>query len=457
MTLIRPRLNDYFDLPFTQEQVDFAIPFLDEDIPLFVDPFLLWKSPSMQDQSLHTVIVNSFNYLGYLVSKDRHPEASELIIRASECKEIGLGTSRKRRGTPIGQSTAAAILNLFRDVPQLRSGGFIHFEEIQLLVDNVARDRISDIACSYMKSFLVDYTIQQCAKHKIPVSKVHIGDVYDYRTHKFTEEEISLPVTPEDKTPILLVPRRWLRVLPWINFDDYLRNYYAVEIRKLDAATSPRPEVLDFNRHNYGVVRDYATRREKAQTDCANDPLFTPIPITSAKRRLEEIKALPTGKSDNADREYEDAVSQLLASMLYPNLDYAAVQSRTDSNVLIRDLIFYNNRSFDFLEDIHKSYGSRQIVMELKNVKEIGRDHVNQLNRYLNDEFGGFGVLVTRNPLPRNIFKNTIDLWSGQRKCILALTDADLALMVSVFESKQRLPIEVLKRQYVQFVRACPG
>ena len=32
--IIRPRLNDFHNLPFTQEEVDFAIPFLDEDIPL---------------------------------------------------------------------------------------------------------------------------------------------------------------------------------------------------------------------------------------------------------------------------------------------------------------------------------------------------------------------------------------------------------------------------------------
>ena len=57
MLLIRPRLNDYYDLPITQEQVDFAIPFLDDDIPPYVDPFLLWKSPSLQDNSLHTALV----------------------------------------------------------------------------------------------------------------------------------------------------------------------------------------------------------------------------------------------------------------------------------------------------------------------------------------------------------------------------------------------------------------
>ena len=64
MAIIRPRLNDYHNLPFLQEEVDFAIPFLDEDLPLYVDPFLLWKIHSQQDNALHTSVVNSFNQLG---------------------------------------------------------------------------------------------------------------------------------------------------------------------------------------------------------------------------------------------------------------------------------------------------------------------------------------------------------------------------------------------------------
>lgn len=36
MTLVRPRLNDHHGLAFTKEEVDFAIPFLDEDLPTSV-------------------------------------------------------------------------------------------------------------------------------------------------------------------------------------------------------------------------------------------------------------------------------------------------------------------------------------------------------------------------------------------------------------------------------------
>ena len=64
--LINPRLTDRYGVATVQADLDFAIPFLNEDIPLYLDPFLLWKSPSQQDQALHTALVNAFNHLGHL-------------------------------------------------------------------------------------------------------------------------------------------------------------------------------------------------------------------------------------------------------------------------------------------------------------------------------------------------------------------------------------------------------
>ena len=142
---------------------------------------------------------------------------------------------------------------------------------------------------------------------------------------------------------------------------------------------------------------------------------------------------------------------------LYPELDFADVQSRTVSGTLIRDLIFYNNRSHEFLSDLYDTYESRQLVFELKNVHELSREHVNQLNRYMTEEFGRFGVLFTRNPPPSSVFRNTIDLWSGQRRCILILDDSDLELMCDLYKNKQRRPIDVVKKKYVEFMAACPS
>jgi len=454
MNIIRPRLNDFFDLPFRQEDVDFIIPFIGEDVPFYIDPFLLWKSPSQQDNSLHLNLINNFNFLGHQFLKGAK-DSIDILINCSECNEIGLGTSKLKTGKRIGQKAANEILSLYKDIPQITKSGFLHFEEIQLFVDNIAEDRISDITANFIKSFLIDYTIDQCEKVNIPIEKVNI-DYFDSKTNNFITDSVFLPLNPNTKTPILFVPKRWIRHTTFINYENYCKEYYSPIILK-EGQKPERVKILNFNRQNYDLVQTYIKIRERQQTDCKNDPLFKQIPVLSAKRKMETILKLPTGKTDNADRDYEDTLCPLLASLLYPHLDFAQEQSRTESGVSIRDLIFYNNCSEKFLKDIYTTYQCKQMVFELKNVKELNNDHIDQVNRYLKDTFGRFAVIFTRNQPPKKVIKNLIDLWSGQRKCILVLTDEDLKLMCQVFASKNRTPIEILKRKFVEFNRLLPS
>lgn len=224
MALVRPRLTDFHGVLVSQEEIDFAIPILDEDIPFCVDPFLLWKSPSQQDNALHVALINSFNYIGFLANSGKSNKAVQHLVRASECSEAGLGFSAKREGTRIGQKLASKIVSLFSLIPEVKKNGFSHLEEIQLFVDQISRDRISDLTCTFLKSFLIDYTIEQCRKYAIPLADVEIEDVYDQRRHVFADtEKVTLPVNPETSKPILLVPKRWLRRAPWITCDDYTK------------------------------------------------------------------------------------------------------------------------------------------------------------------------------------------------------------------------------------------
>ena len=457
MAFIRPRLTDHYGIMLPQAELEFAIPFLDEDIPLYVDPFLLWRSPSQQDNALHTSLINAFNHLGYLVERGLEQQAIQTLIVASECDEVGLGSSATRTGKRIGGAKAQEIIALFRRIPQYARGGFRHFEEIQLFVDGISKDRISDISCSFLKSFLIDFTIQQCRKYGIPCESVSVENVYSSRKNAFEPQNgITLPVNPVDQRPIIFVPKRWLRFVPWLNYEEYFEKYCPQDEIFHKSEELSRVEVLEYNRDNYGVVDSYIKTKERTFEDCKNDPLFSQIPIISARRKLAIIRALPTGKDENADKKYESAIGQLLPSLLYPRLDFAQEQARTDSGVSIRDLIFYNTGSTNFLDDMYKSYGSRQITMEIKNVLEIERIHVDQLNRYLADELGRFGLFITRNSLKKAEMTRTIDLWSGQRKVLLVLSDHDIEQMVELFETKQREPIDVIVKKYSEFRAKCP-
>lgn len=454
--IIRPRLSDYYDIPLLQSEVDFAIPFIDEDIPLYVDPFLLWKSPSQMDNTLHLGIMQAFNQLGHMFCCDEKDKAIEHLIFLSECNEVGLGTSKTRHGRTINKEQAKDILNLYQTVPQIHQYGLKHLEQIQLLVNNISKDRICDISCSLIKSFLIDYTIDQCKRYGIPV---HLCKTswYDSKKCQVVTEKVELPINDTNKQPILLVPKRWLRYSPWINYDDYFDNYLIKNIEEEYDGINNRIEVLKFNRYNFSMVERYISLKERNSGNCENDPLFSKIPVTLANRKVTDIKRLATGKLDNADKKYEELMGKVMASFLYPHLDFAAEQSRIDSGTQIRDLIFYNNTSTDFLSEIYSLYDCKQIVFELKNVKEVEREHINQLNRYMSDSFGKFGIIFTRNKPSKQIFQNTIDLWSGQRRCILIMDDADLELMRSCNNNQQRSPIEVIKKKYIEFTRKCPN
>ncbi len=454
--IIRPRLSDYYGIPLLQSEVEFAIPFMDEDIPLYVDPFLMWKSPSQMDNMLHDGVLSAFNNLGRMYLDGNVESAVNNLVFLSECDEVGLGLSKTRKGRPISVELAKEILELFKAIPQLQQYGFKHFEQIQLLVDQISKDRVSDIACSLIKSFLIDYTIDQSYKYDIPLQCIDIHR-FDYKHLKIIKEEVSLPINEESKQPVLFVPKRWLRFTPWLNFDDYFSNYLIKDIEKEYDGTKNRIEVLKYNRDNFDLVEKYISLKEADRGHCENDPLFSKISVASAKRKVSDIKKLPTGKTGNADKEYEKLMGQCLTSFFYPYLDFAAEQSRIESGTQIRDIIFYNNISTDFLKEIYENFDCKQIVIELKNVQKLEREHINQLNRYMSDSFGKFGILFARNKPSKEIFQNTIDLWSGQRRCILIMDDSDLTLMESVSSSKQRLPIEVIKKKYIEFIRKCPN
>ena len=446
--IIRPRLSDYYNIPLLQGEVDFAIPFMDEDIPLYVDHFLIWKSPSQMDNMLHVGIMHSFNSLGQMFLNGQIEHAVNNLIYLSECDEVGLGTSKTRKGRPISRETAIGILELYKNIPQIGQYGLRHLGQIQLLVDNIAKDRICDISCSLIKSFLIDYTIDQCKRYKIPMRMTKTS-WYDSKKNNIITEKVELPINEESKQTIILVPKRWLRFTPWLNYDDYFEHYLIKNIKDEYDGINNRIEVLKFNRNNFDLIEQYISLKEREYEKCESDPLFSKIPVNSANRKVYDIKKLPTGKVGNADKKNEELMGKVMTSLLYPYLDFAAEQSRIESGTQIRDLIFYNNISTDFLADIYRTYDCKQIVVELKNVKEIEREHINQLNRYMSEHFGRFGIIFTRNKPSKQMIQNTIDLWSGQRRCILIMDDSDLELMRSCNENGQRMPIEVIKKKYI--------
>jgi len=455
---VNPRLIDHFGLSFTQDDVDFAIPHLQEDISLYIDPFLFWKSDRKEYQEVHLQLLGFFEDLRSDVLSGRRMKAMQSLLECKETRELGLGYALgSKRGSAIGPTLATDILDVYEEVPQIQEGGLSHIEILGLVVPKLAEDRISDLSAAVLKSFFVHFTRDRARNLNIPTQRFQISSVYDHDRHMWRPLAADLPYNPIDGSPLLFAPLNLLRHLPWINYDDYYRSMFArlVLPPNRKAKKVSKGEVLAHNRKSYVVVERYVAERERLAPNCLPTPLFEPLKLQTLWKKFGQLRALPTGKTNASDKRFEALAYELLQSLLYPELELADSQVRTESGAHIRDLIFYNDGKDEFLSDMRTRYDARQVVFELKNVHSLSGEHVNQLYRYLDDEIGHFGVLVTRNPTPRATRTNIVDLHSSKHTIILALNDSDLELMINALASGTR-PIGVLKWRYVEFVRSLP-
>jgi hypothetical protein len=458
-TTANPRLIDVFGSAFTQDDVEFAIPRLQEDIPLYVDPFLLWVSDNSEYLALHEQLIGFFRLVSDKVRKGEIDGAAQLLAGCEEPFSMGLGYALgTKRGTNIGSGLIAEILRIHRAVPQLAEGRMRHIEELQLVVPVIAEDRTSDITCSVLKSFFLNYTADQASRLRIPTRSARLGNIYDPSRQLWAPApETALPYNPTDGSPILFAPLKFLRHLPWINYTDYYKSAYACRVLSPDKHRKQvaKAAVLAFNARNYVEIERYVDEKERTGDRCVPDPLFKPLAPPTIKSKFHELRELALGSSDKADRRFEDLINDLYRSLFYPTLEFAESRVRTISGAHIRDLIFYNAGKNVFWKDLRDRYDARQPVFELKNVKTLETEHVNQLHRYLDEEFGRFGVIVTRNPAPPAVQRNLVDLHSSKRVAILCIDDRDLKLMISVLESNGD-PTDVVKKKFIEFTRLLP-
>ena len=320
----------------------------------------------------------------------------------------------------------------------------------------IAEDRISDLTACVLREFFVRYTEEQAKARGVPTLRFRIPEVWDADTSRWrTGLTAALPYHPDTKAQLLFAPLDLLRHLPWINYPDYYKSYFSRHVlpTKPLKGRVPKSEVLAHNRANYTNVERYVHEREQAAALAKPDPLFEPLALATLSAKVRRLGTLAPGIQ--GARDYETLVDDILSTALYPELEFAESQVRTVSGAHIRDLLFYNDSKTEWTKTLRDKYGAKQLVFELKNVKELEAEHVNQLYRYLDSDFGRFGVLVSRKEPPRSVRQNIVDLHSSKRVAVVCLTDVDLELMLRMLEAR-RQPLDVVKKKYSELMRSLP-
>jgi hypothetical protein len=446
----------------SQYDVDFVIPLKGVDIPLGIDPFLLFKSRDSEYRELHGLLLRVFNR-GIAAVRVGDMARARSIMTFPEVPEIGLGyTQGSRRGSGVGTRLTDLIIQTLSGSPQLVERGVRHLEEMQLLSAGIGPDRINDIAANILKRFLVSYTQRQCQIWGIPVSTgVPISHVYDQTTDTWEDSRDDLPVSDADGAPILLVPRRIVRALPWINYDDFVKSelsaYLAakretVKTAKRGKRTSLKTDVVVVTRGDIALVERYIKTPEAQAADARPSlEYINGDACAEAEALKEKIRAIPSGREHAA--EYQRTVLQTINYLLNPELIDGQPEVRTVDGTERRDIIFTNDSDESFWEYVRNTHDSLMLMFEVKNTAELDMPAVNQTAVYLGDRIGRLGFIVTRQIPSESVMRKTYAVWndSGQgRKVILILADAHLFELLDL-RCKDGSPTKWLQKHYRAF------
>src|SRR5712692_4414773 len=113
----------------SQHHVDFVVPRLGLDLPLGIDPFLLYKSRDPKLHELHQILLRAFQYGFELIREGRYTAAQNLFS-FPEVAELGLGyTKQGKRGSGIGSVLSELIVQTVARAPRLLQRGLRHIEE----------------------------------------------------------------------------------------------------------------------------------------------------------------------------------------------------------------------------------------------------------------------------------------------------------------------------------------
>lgn len=203
------------------------------DLPLFVDPFLLYDSKNAVYRELHDGIIT---YLCFLRDRAAAGEMNTASISQwllfKEIKQNWLGFSKTgNAGTGLGPGFARALAcNLttaFKDFGKETISHSSHLEKLGLLSGGVGRDHLSDFTTNLIKGYLLEYTqafalahIQPEQRARFRVERVR----FDYDTQRWQSDYFELPVTNRDY--VILTPKEILtRDEAWINQTDLLDRF----------------------------------------------------------------------------------------------------------------------------------------------------------------------------------------------------------------------------------------
>jgi hypothetical protein len=188
---------------------------LSADLPLFIDPFLLFASEKKEYKKLHNKVVNHLVHLKEVATIGNGSLVNAHIFEFPEIKQNWLGMSKYGNGGKgLGKKFAASAIKSFNGFYSTFGDEKItdqtHIEKLTLLNSGIGKDFISDFTTNLILDFLLTYTEKFARKNLQPdqCKEFSINSIFNYELNRWTPKIYKLPYFFHDKNGdfIILTP-----------------------------------------------------------------------------------------------------------------------------------------------------------------------------------------------------------------------------------------------------------
>jgi hypothetical protein len=471
------KISEIFYLEKSQRELDFIDINIEKDLPLFLDPYFIGTLPDPWAVAANRTIQSFFQHVIGLLNAGQRAQTRNLFQYLHEPNETCLGVSTTRpRGRGVGIDEATAIFDSIINSRAIEYGVVNNLEDFSIFVDNVGKDKISDLTTNLIRKHLVEYTQNQCKLHGIQLTtNVQTGYYWDARCLRWHNETSEMLVI-EDRI-ILLVPKgvvsfsyrytpdvycrhfvlnflqnEHLRLLTPLVTEKRLKNRTIKrEVYKKDLIEEFEPfrkEYLrDFTRNHPQIFQQFR-EQIKSQMQSVSDDKLEEDPNFKLKDFIGYLKIrlsrIPAGRNDA--NLYHSHIMGILEFLFYPNLVCPVKEQDIDEGRKRVDITFENAAKGGFFHRLHavKQIPCSYVFVECKNYsRDIANPELDQMSGRFSPNSGRFGIVVCRTIEDIDLFLlRCRDSHHAGRGTIIPVVDNDIVQMLNEIQNGNRNAID---------------
>lgn len=473
------KISQLFSLNVSQLELDFVDVDLDHDCPLYIDPFLIGHSNSQWAIQADQVIKNFFDQFKSIMIRGDYDEARQLFAYMSEPKENCLGVSKKgtENGRGVGELNTKKILDKIIASNAIENGIVKNIEDIIVFVEDIDRDKLSDMVTNIIRKQLIDYTKSQCELWRIELTRGETLPFWDPigRRWVYTDDDLLIV----DDREVLLIPKSIVSPIniydageyEWYHILEQERNFHLqrrsslVKARtlkngsvkyylpKIDVQNDIRKQIASgsyLNMKDY--IRRYTQRYPELFSDfirmaakktkpLSNEEIAKKIELYDTNSIIDslvnKLKMIPTGK-DNATQ-FHHYVKSLLEILFYPYLINPIIEQEIHDGRKRIDIVMDNNANSGFFYNLHciSKIFCPYVYLECKNYgRDVANPEIDQLSGRFSPQRGQFGMLICRDIQDKELLvKRCQDTYKDGRGLIVFITDNDIFKMFEAIKN----------------------